>query len=308
MHYTNHHTTTKLPVFFLHIVLLAPLLVGSSSLDETEQGRVWLGAKPNLIFPPTSPTRHQLIAGIGIPVQSHVSVTVGWVLKAQYFLPTTVDQLRPDRWEGWNNSRRSLSERALDRDYERYTVTDVPSNVEPLPEETEVVDGSGYDDDLDDGDDNYWMDEDEVKLFQELKEKSASVDERSPIDGEPYNTERSRWVVYKMLEKAGEPYGLGGRACMLRSICEAAAAQFTHAGGVFSELFHILFTPSTTSEPLSEHRDSEYLRAEQLGREGAPCQLVFHECRNTILDVFTGVHDSDTDLLSVAHDRLRWAI
>jgi hypothetical protein len=66
-----------------------------------------------IVFPPTSPTRHQvsgiwrdfcnllvnlalfqLISGIGIPVSSDTeSVTLGWVIKAQYFLPETVTKL-----------------------------------------------------------------------------------------------------------------------------------------------------------------------------------------------------------------------
>jgi hypothetical protein len=40
-----------------------------------------------LVVPPTSPTRHQLIAGIGIPLNlEDESITFGIVLKAQYLL------------------------------------------------------------------------------------------------------------------------------------------------------------------------------------------------------------------------------
>lgn len=66
----------------------------------------------------------------------------------------------------------------------------------------------------------------------------------------------------------------------------------------------IIFRPSSTSEPPSEHSDNEYYRAEQLGREGAPCHLVFHECQNSILDVFTGIHDPETNDLKVAHEKV----
>jgi hypothetical protein len=42
---------------------------------------------PFLVAPPTSPTRHQLISGIGIPLQlENEAITMGLVLKAQYFL------------------------------------------------------------------------------------------------------------------------------------------------------------------------------------------------------------------------------
>ncbi|KAL7735149.1 hypothetical protein ACLKA6_008411 [Drosophila palustris] len=41
-----------------------------------------------LIFPRQAPTRHQFIAGIGIPADlSYESLTVGHVLKAEFFLP-----------------------------------------------------------------------------------------------------------------------------------------------------------------------------------------------------------------------------
>lgn len=40
-----------------------------------------------LVVPPTSPTRHQLISGIGVPLAlEDQSITLGLVLKAFYFL------------------------------------------------------------------------------------------------------------------------------------------------------------------------------------------------------------------------------
>lgn len=43
----------------------------------------------------TSPTRHQLISGIGIPLNlENEAITLGLVLKAQYFLIENVDQLK----------------------------------------------------------------------------------------------------------------------------------------------------------------------------------------------------------------------
>lgn len=45
-------------------------------------------SKRFLTFPRTSPTRLQLIIGIGIPVQLKIeSVTIGWVNKVEFFLP-----------------------------------------------------------------------------------------------------------------------------------------------------------------------------------------------------------------------------
>ncbi|EDW97668.1 uncharacterized protein LOC6537400 [Drosophila yakuba] len=49
----------------------------------------------SLIFPPTSPTRVQFIGGIGIPVENlhFESVTSGYVLKAEYYLPTNSTEI-----------------------------------------------------------------------------------------------------------------------------------------------------------------------------------------------------------------------
>ncbi|XP_034114989.1 uncharacterized protein LOC132786506 [Drosophila nasuta] len=49
----------------------------------------------SLMFPATSPTRVQFIGGIGIPVEDlhFESVTSGYVLKTEYFLPTTAQEI-----------------------------------------------------------------------------------------------------------------------------------------------------------------------------------------------------------------------
>ncbi|XP_055547400.1 uncharacterized protein LOC129731430 [Wyeomyia smithii] len=302
--------------YLVFVLCVALPQLATASKNATEEGRFFLWGRPILIVPPTSPTRHQLISGIGVPLAAQESLTFGWVIKAQYFLPTEVDNLRPIYWDGWNDTRRSLEKREAKslkagQHFENYTVTDVKIETEQLPDPVLPNENDEYDaedDDFDDGDDNYWRDEEDEKRFQEANEWFAPPASTPPSHEDGYQTENSRWTTYKVLEKMGENYGFGGRTCMLRSICEAAAAEFTHTGGVFSELFHIVFTPSTTSEPVSEHSDNEYYQAEQLGREGAPCHQIYHECKNTILDVFTGIHDPITNQMTVAHDQLRQAM
>ncbi|XP_034651554.1 uncharacterized protein LOC117890679 [Drosophila subobscura] len=49
---------------------------------------MYMRAKRFLIFPRQAPTRHQFIAGIGIPANlDYESLTVGYVLKAEFYLP-----------------------------------------------------------------------------------------------------------------------------------------------------------------------------------------------------------------------------
>ena len=47
------------------------------------------------LFFRTSPTRHQLISGIGIPLNlENEAITLGLLMKAQYFLPENTNQLK----------------------------------------------------------------------------------------------------------------------------------------------------------------------------------------------------------------------
>ncbi|XP_049288507.1 uncharacterized protein LOC125766521 [Anopheles funestus] len=264
-----------------------------NTAGQAEEGRILFRGKPLLIYPPTAPTRHQLIVGIGVPVQEipH-SVVFGWVLKAQYYLPTVPENYEPINLENWNESRRALPDR-MRRSIEHYEVDNVRIRVEPLPQRD-------VSSNLVEDDDDYYGEEVERDIdpdpqkVEESKEKDApKKEEQDSANGYPesYNMPNGRWTVYKAIEGLSSGYGYGGRACMLRSICEAAGTQFTHTGGVFAELLHIMLSPSTTNEPVSEHRDNEYFRAEQLGLSGAPCATIFYECSTSLLDMFSGVHD-----------------
>uniref|UniRef100_A0A182MRB6 Uncharacterized protein n=1 Tax=Anopheles culicifacies TaxID=139723 RepID=A0A182MRB6_9DIPT len=259
--------------------------------ESVDEGRFLIRGKPILVYPPTAPTRHQLIVGIGVPVQDipH-SVVFGWVLKAQYYLPSVPGNYEPINLDNWNDSRRAFPDRHR-RSIERYEVDDVRVKVEPLPQQQRDPMEDEYD---------YYGDELDNDIDPVPPMDTESVHKDAPKqeehDGgndhpEDYNGPNGRWTVYKAIEGLSSGYGFGGRACVLRSICEAAETQFTHTGGVFAELLHIMLSPSTTNEPVSEHRDNEYYRAEQLGLSGAPCATIFHECSTSLLDMFSGVHD-----------------
>jgi hypothetical protein len=45
--------------------------------------------------------------------------------------------------------------------------------------------------------------------------------------------------------------------------------------------------------------DNEYLKAEQLGKAGEPCDRLFPECSTSILDIFTGVYDPLTEFMDI---------
>ena len=56
---------------------------------------------------------------------------------------------------------------------------------------------------------------------------------------------KSRWDVYKTLEKVAEIYGLGGKACLLKAICEAASAPFDGRHGLLGQLLQGLLQVSS---------------------------------------------------------------
>lgn len=59
-----------------------------------------------------------------------------------------------------------------------------------------------------------------------------------------------------------------------------------------------IYRPSLTNDEITDNSDLEYFRAEKLGREGAPCDRVFDECKASILDQFTGIYTPMMDLFN----------
>ncbi|XP_076763171.1 uncharacterized protein LOC143430678 [Xylocopa sonorina] len=104
-------------------------------------------------------------------------------------------------------------------------------------------------------------------------------------------TQKSRWSIYKMLEKVAGLYGFGGKECLLKAICEAASAPFDGTHGLLGQLLHVFFTPSSTDERYDEYGDREYRAAERLGEQMSTenCHALYPECRRSVLDVFSTV-------------------
>lgn len=183
-----------------------------------------------LIVPPTAPTRHQLIWGIGIPVGlEDESVTSGWVLKAQYFLPTSVNDLKPQLFFGMMNKRgqRSTEENNDSNGNQTYYVDPVSgSKVEHYSEQVKVIETKpiqmedNEETEIDYMDDIVWREN--YKNDNQVKEKN------------------SRWMIYRLIEGIAKNKGLDGRACLLRTICEASDAKFSHKSGLMGELLHVV--------------------------------------------------------------------
>ncbi|XP_032575057.1 uncharacterized protein LOC116801164 [Drosophila sechellia] len=108
-----------------------------------------------------------------------------------------------------------------------------------------------------------------------------------------------RWSVYEAFTALAIRMKLNGRVCVLKSICESAAAPFDDRNGLLGEVLHILLTPSSSVDPLSEHSDNDYLQAERLGAAGGDCDQVYPRCPKSLLEHFSDVHHLGSEFLSM---------
>ncbi|XP_055699337.1 uncharacterized protein LOC129799467 [Phlebotomus papatasi] len=271
------------------LIILTVCLFSRSLAEQSHNESFHSREKRFLIFPPTAPTRHQFIFGIGIPLDlESIAVTTGYVFKAQYFLPTKPEDLRISPiWESKKTRRdlpRAYPENPLasfDGHKEVYNVDKVLVEESQINENSLAVDEEDWD----------WMKED--KGDNDSNEIEDVPTSRFP--GNDFNIDHTRWHLYKGLEAISIERSFGGRACVLRAICETAEVPFNRKSGILAELIHIILTPSTTNEPLSQHSDNEYFRAEQIGRSGISCSREFSECSVSLLDIVTSVHDPLVD-------------
>nr|XP_016925735.2 uncharacterized protein LOC108006707 [Drosophila suzukii] len=204
-----------------------------------------------LIYPRSNPTRLQMIGGFGIPAEDLKleSVITGYVLKAQYYLPYSVKQLRTKNVHEISEGRLLGNATIFDR-------------VMQMSEQK-----LGLDPDI---------------LQQDLQALGSY-----------------RWSVYEAFTALAIRMKLNGRVCVLKSICESAAAPFDDRNGLLGEVLHILLTPSSSVDPLSEHSDNDYLQAERLGAAGGDCDQMYPRCPKSLLEHFSDVHHLGSEFLSM---------
>lgn len=203
-------------------------------------------------------TVSQLITGIGIPVSLNFeSVTIGWVLKAEYFLPENASNVINPIEDPFNVTPQPISSTGRRRrrsQSDRQAVVDLTNTL-----------GAGYDAENQqhfekyetkaievdsgaipaaaggDGDDEYYYEDDANDEYDLVDDKDVPQYSLKDVKTkEPNNMDTARFTLYKGLETLVQKQGLPGRPCMLRSICEAAEAQFSYHNGILGELAHII--------------------------------------------------------------------
>nr|XP_023017209.1 uncharacterized protein LOC111506381 [Leptinotarsa decemlineata] len=134
--------------------------------------------------------------------------------------------------------------------------------------------------------------------FRALYELPRNLSKLTPTDyGATSRKKRhlTRWDFYKMLSYDSLGRGHGGRACVLRSICEASDVPMDKYHGLFEELFHSIFTPTSTNEEIDHHTDNEYYAAQKLGKKyRGKCKQLFPECTTSWMDMITHSSFNDT--------------
>ncbi|XP_014359151.2 uncharacterized protein LOC106711360 [Papilio machaon] len=251
-----------------------------------------------LVYPDGGPARAQFIIGVGVPVDlKEASVTVGTVIKFQYDLPTNSSEYTSRIYGFANTVSRDMDgdgkedddkeidvnekgNELHDSDYENDTLVDI--TFDDRRKRSIIFSEGGSINSIDVSKPN------KISLEEAIRRQEIIDQKHRDEETEPQRM--NRWDFYKIIEHMAERYGYSGRPCLLRTICEAAEVPFTHENGLLGEIGHIIFTPSTTKDPVSHHTDNEYHAAERLGREAEQdCESLFPECESSVLETFTEI-------------------
>ncbi|XP_023313157.1 uncharacterized protein LOC108910280 [Anoplophora glabripennis] len=91
----------------------------------------------------------------------------------------------------------------------------------------------------------------------------------------------TRKFVYNMVESNIQSYGVPGKPCLLRAICEAAEFS-TQSTGVLGDLLHILLTPSSSK---NDDPMIDYAEAEEYGKNKKHCKKYSKKCSLSVLNL-----------------------
>ncbi|XP_065211260.1 uncharacterized protein LOC135839252 [Planococcus citri] len=98
-----------------------------------------------------------------------------------------------------------------------------------------------------------------------------------------------RALLYTVVEDLLASFGMDGKACLLRAICEVHSHSSIQKFGLLGEMLQLFF--SASKSPFAELLD-EYVEAEIVGREKRECWPYFKSCPKSL---FQPVHNKYTD-------------
>ncbi|KAI5710486.1 hypothetical protein M8J75_008962 [Diaphorina citri] len=88
-----------------------------------------------------------------------------------------------------------------------------------------------------------------------------------------------RALLYTVVEDLLANFGMDGRACLLRAICEVHAHNYLHRFGLMGEILKLFFT--VTKSPYADLM-SDYVAAEKKGSSTGECWPYFKECPKSL--------------------------
>ncbi|CAG7826053.1 unnamed protein product [Allacma fusca] len=89
-----------------------------------------------------------------------------------------------------------------------------------------------------------------------------------------------RAILVPRIENLLKSYGLDGRGCFLRAVCEVHQTPLISAYGFLGEVLTLLF--SVSNSPYAKSHLREYLIAEDMGKNGQ-CESYYRNCTESIL-------------------------
>ncbi|XP_055604826.1 uncharacterized protein LOC129753055 [Uranotaenia lowii] len=115
------------------------------------------------------------------------------------------------------------------------------------------------------------------------------------------NRQLSAGDIYTAMNEALEFSGYD-EDCLVKSVCELAHSPFHNVEeNLYTEILHFVLTPSEhkSFEPHERRMRTKYESAEQLGKEGANCDLLFPKCRKSFLSDITGFMGMENEINAI---------
>ncbi|RZF32952.1 hypothetical protein LSTR_LSTR000822 [Laodelphax striatellus] len=142
---------------------------------------------------------------------------------------------------------------------------------------------------------------DYVASLLDKRRRRTSREEPAPQQPPPRGVFHGgeRALLYAVVEDLLANFGMDGKACLLRAICEVHG-QPLNRFGLIGEIVQLFFTASKS--PFSELLD-EYVAAERAGRDDGDCWRYYKDCPKSIFQVAHNKY-KDEHMAHEEHDEL----
>ncbi|XP_075217488.1 uncharacterized protein LOC142322367 [Lycorma delicatula] len=125
-----------------------------------------------------------------------------------------------------------------------------------------------------------------ARMMDKRRRKSRGTFDQPPPE-HLHGGERA--LLYILLEDFLANFGMDGKACLLRAICEVHGHTSLRRFGLLGEVVQLFFTASKS--PYSELLE-EYIEAEKAGRDDGDCWRYYKNCPKSL---FRTTHNKYTD-------------